>query len=93
MVADINMICRAEQPLEKGWRLVSIIDDRRESAPTYFYKLKYWNDSSCSEFMKIKVGTLIFVKGTLVSDETNGLYIECEKVQFLSTIECEMKAL
>lgn len=92
MIACVNMVCRAENVLGKGFREVSVIDDIDDDCPTYKFKVKYWSESDNSTFMSFKNGTLLIINGRL-AQENGEVYIICERVQFLANENLVAKML
>lgn len=92
MFSTVTIVCRAEENLGKGYRMVSVIDELVEGCPSYFFKVKYWNLSDSSILATFKVGTLLIISGRLIT--SNGeVIIVAERVLYLSDEKLTAKML
>lgn len=83
MISSVTLVCRAEEVLENGYRMVSFDNFNDGEAKTFRFKVRYWNSSPNCKFMSFKDGTLLVIMGSLANDENGLPIIVAERVQFL----------
>lgn len=87
MISSVSLVCRAEEVLENGYRMVSLDQFYNDESLTYRFKVKYWNSSPNCKFMSFKNGTVLVIMGSLANDENGFPIIVAERVQYLDNGE------
>ena len=93
MISSVSLVCRAEEILDNGFRMVSFDNYNEDGAITYRFKVKYWNSSPHCKFMSFKVGTLLVIMGSLANDKDGTPIIVAERVEYLDSGVKEAKEL
>ena len=60
---------------------------REREVTTDTIPLAYWNPSPNARMLHLKEGTLVMVTGRLERDDKVGLYVMCERIEYISNGE------
>ena len=93
MISCVSLTGYLSDIVDGKFRLLKIerTPIREREVITDAIPIAYWNPSPNSKMFNLKSGTLVMITGRLERDEKIGIYILCERLEFISANEGETK--
>jgi len=85
MISNICLCGSLKEKISSQFRLVEIerVSMRTNEVIRDLIPIAFWNPSPTSKMQRLPEGTLVMIVGRLERDEAIGLYVMCEKLEYL----------